>query len=653
MSVLDTLDSPSCLKHLSPAELKSLAGEIREEIIAAVAANGGHLASSLGVVELTIALHRVFSPPADKILWDVGHQAYAHKLLTGRRDRFSTLRRLNGISGFPKRRESEYDCFGVGHASTSISAALGMASARDILGGGEKIVAVIGDGSLTGGLALEGLNQAGDLKKDLLVVLNDNNMSISSNVGAISSFLSRKMTSEFFVRVRKEVKNLLTNIPGIGKDLLLLVRKAEESLKGFLTPGMLFEAFGFQYVGPIDGHRIELLVDTLARVSRLKGPVLLHVLTRKGMGYPPAEKNPSRFHGVGPFDPATGEVRAAKGGPGTYTSVFGGTLVEMAETDDRIVAITAAMLEGTGLKEFSRRFPDRFFDVGIAEPHAVTFAAGLATRGLRPVVAVYSTFLQRAYDSVLHDVCLQELPVVFALDRGGLVGADGPTHQGIFDLSYLRHIPNLTLMVPRDEAELRRAMVTAMGHPGPFAFRYPRGAAEGVSLAEPPKPVTVGHGETLREGSDGVIFPVGVTVRPALQAAERLETEGIRLSVVDPRFVKPLDRELLCAGAARTGVVITVEENVLPGGFGSSVLELMEEEGLTPKLLRIGLPDAFVEQGSQRELRSLLGIDTDGIANRIRAFFLRDGQRVREISPAASRGRSKGLAVLSNLFRIG
>ena len=650
MSILKTLASPAELKHLSPAELTRLAGEIRDEIIATVSENGGHLASSLGVVELSIALHRVFSAPEDKILWDVGHQAYAHKLLTGRLERFSTLRQLHGISGFPKRKESVYDCFDVGHASTSISAALGMAAARDTLGGKEKIVAVIGDGSLTGGLAFEGLNQAGHLKKDLIIVLNDNEMSISPNVGAVSSFLSRKMTSRTFVRIRKETKKFLGNIPGVGKDLLHLVRKAEESLKGFLTPGMLFEAFGFQYIGPLDGHRIDVLIETLENVSRLKGPVLLHVLTRKGKGYLPAETNPSLFHGVGPFDRETGEVREKKGGQGSYTSVFGRTLIEMAEKDSRIVAITAAMVEGTGLKEFSQRFPERFYDVGIAEQHAVTFSAGLATQGLRPIVAIYSTFLQRAYDSVVHDVCLQNLPVTFALDRGGLVGSDGPTHQGIFDLTYLRHIPNLTVMVPRNEIELQRAMVTAKDHPGPFAYRYPRGPVDGVTLAGPPEPVAIGRGEKLEEGNDGVIFAVGITVRPALLAADQLEKEGIRLAVVDPRFVKPLDRDLLCAEAARTGVVITVEENVLPGGFGSAVLELMEEEGLSPKLLRIGLPDTFIEQGSQKELRSLYGIDADGIARRIFEFFSRA-----ELVPASSmtnrRKRSRGFSALSSLLR--
>ncbi len=622
MSVLENLRSPADLKRLSPAELNRLAGEIRERIIDTVSRNGGHLASSLGVVELTIALHRVLDSPADKIVWDVGHQSYAHKLLTGRFDRFDSLRRRDGISGFPRRAESAYDCFGAGHASTSISAALGLAAARDALGGTEKVVAVIGDGSLTGGLAFEGLNQAGALKKDLLVVLNDNEMSISPNVGAIASFLSRKMTSERFRRVRTKAKNLLGNVPRVGARLLALAQRAEESLKGFLTPGKLFEAFGFEYVGPLDGHRLEDLVETLANVSRLKGPVLLHVMTRKGKGYPPAEKNPALFHGVGPFDKATGGVRKSGGGAETYTAVFGRTLATMAETDGRIVAITAAMADGTGLKEFARRFPGRFYDVGIAEQHAVTFAAGLSCRGLRPVVAVYSTFLQRAYDGIVHDVCLQNLPVTFALDRGGLVGEDGPTHHGAFDLSYLRHIPNLVFMVPRDEAELRRAMVTALSHEGPFAFRYPRGRAEGVTLDGAPVPLAIGRGEPLRTGADGVIVAVGPMVRQSLLAAKKLDTEGIRLGVVDARFVKPLDRALLAGAARETGLVVTVEENALQGGFGSAVMELMEESGLSPKMLRIGLPDRYIEHGGRDELYAAYGLDADGIARRIREFVM-------------------------------
>ena len=615
---------PSAIKDLSLTELKDLAEELRERIVAVTSVNGGHLASSLGVVELTIALHRVLDTPTDKIVWDVGHQAYAHKLLTGRLDRFPTLRRLDGISGFPKREESPYDAFGVGHSSTSISAALGMAAARDARGGREKVVAVIGDGSLTSGLAFEGLNQAGDLKKDMVVILNDNEMSISTNVGALASFLSRKMTSDLFVRMKKDAKTLLSGMPHFGKDLLNLARRAEDSLKGFFTPGMLFEAFGFDYVGPVDGHQLEDLMETLENVSRLKGPVLLHVLTKKGKGYAPAEQNPALFHGIGPFDRETGRVKSSAGGPPSYTEVFGTSLIALAEADPRVVAITAAMPEGTGLIEFSKRFPERFFDVGIAEQHAVTFAAGLAANGLRPTVALYSTFLQRAYDNVLHDVCLQNLPVTFALDRGGLVGADGPTHHGVFDLSYLRHIPNLAVMAPRDEIELRRALRTSLVFDGPFAYRYPRGAALGLPLPEVIEPLEIGRGEKLREGTDGTFLALGVGVAAALEAAELLEEEGLSLAVVDARFVKPLDSELIFAEARATGLLLTVEENALQGGFGSAVLELLADQALSPRVLRFGVPDRFVEQGTQDELRRRIGIDAAGLATRVREHFARE-----------------------------
>ncbi len=620
MSILQHLQSPAELKDLSYAELDQLAGELREKIIATVSANGGHLASSLGVVELTLALHRVLNSPEDKIVWDVGHQAYAHKLLTGRFDSFHTLRQFGGISGFPKRQESPHDAFDVGHSSTSISAALGMAAARDCQGKQQKMVAVIGDGSLTGGLAFEGLNQAGHLKKNLIVVLNDNEMSISHNVGAISSLINRKLTSELAVRLKKEAENFLNSVPRFGKDLLKVARRAEEALKGFFTPGMLFEALGFDYVGPLNGHRLDQLIESFENVANLKGPVLVHVVSRKGRGYPPAEQNPSLFHGIGPFDRETGRPRASKGGAASYTGVFGKTLVELAERDERIIAITAAMLEGTGLKDFSQRFPERFFDVGIAEQHAVTFAAGLACQGLRPTVALYSTFLQRAYDNVVHDVALQKLPVTFAIDRAGLVGADGPTHHGVFDFSFLRHIPNLTIMAPRDELELQRAMVTASTVDGPFAYRYPRGQALGLPLGDLPAAADIGRGEKLREGTDGVIFALGVVCRDALQAAAVLEKEGLSLAVVDARFLAPLDRQLISEEARRTGLVFTVEENVLAGGFGSAVLELLAEEQLTPRVLRLGLPDRFVEQGTQQELRALCGIDGPGIAEQIRHF---------------------------------
>ena len=631
--LLATIASPADLKGLSLAELEILAAEIRETIIDTVSANGGHLASSLGVVELTIALHRVLDSPQDKIVWDVGHQAYAHKLLTGRQERFSTLRQLHGISGFPKRQESPHDCFDVGHSSTSISAALGMAAGRDVLGSNNKVVAVIGDGSLTAGLAFEGLNQAGHLKKNLIVILNDNEMSISPNVGALSSFLSRQMTSDLFVRFKKETEHLLSNVPRFGRDLINIARRAEESLKGFLTPGMLFEAFGFDYVGPLDGHRLPELIETLQNVSRLEGPTLVHVVTRKGKGYQPAEANPSLFHGVGPFERQSGQVKATKGGAASYTAVFGRTLLEQAELDPRVVAITAAMAEGTGLKKFAARFPERFFDVGIAEQHAVTFAAGLACQGLRPTVAIYSTFLQRGYDSVLHDVCLQNLPVSFALDRGGLVGADGPTHHGVFDYSYLRHIPNLTIMAPRDEQELRRAMATALVNEGPLAYRYPRGNGVGLPLDQPYEPIPVGCGEKLRDGKQGVIFAAGTTVAAALAAAEELAKEGVGLAVIDPRFLKPLDRNLIAAEARRCGVVVTVEENVLAGGFGSAVLELLAEEGIAVRVLRLGLPDVFIEQGSQEELLACYGLDAAGIAGSIRHFLGLDraGAALREV----------------------
>jgi len=620
MTILQKLQSPAELKELSIPELETLAGELRETIINTVATNGGHLASSLGVVELTIALHRVLDSPQDKIVWDVGHQVYAHKLLTGRLAEFSTLRQLDGLSGFPKRHESPHDVFDVGHSGTSISAALGMAAARDTLGGTEKIVAVIGDGSLTGGIAFEGLNHAGHLKRDLIVILNDNEMSISANVGALSDFLNRKMTSDLVVRLKRETESFLGSLPRFGRELLHIARRAEDSIKGFLTPGMLFESFGFNYVGPIDGHRLDLLCEMLQNVKKMRGPVLVHVVTRKGKGYPPAEENPSLFHGVGPFNPATGEVQAKKGGSASYTATFGRMMVELAEKDPSIVAITAAMCDGTGLNDFSAAFPERFFDVGIAEQHAVTFAAGLASRGLKPVVALYSTFLQRAYDNVLHDVALQKLPVVFALDRGGLVGADGPTHHGLFDFSYLRHIPNLVVMAPRNEEELRRALVTGLAYQGPFAFRYPRGNGFGVPLSMDPQPLAIGKGEKLRSGKDGVIFAIGAAVADALTAAVILSAEGLELSVVDARFVKPLDLELLTKEAAAHRFVVTVEEHVLMGGFGSAVTEALTQSALQVPILMIGLPDLFIEQGTQAELKARYGIDCEGIVSSIRKF---------------------------------
>jgi 1-deoxy-D-xylulose-5-phosphate synthase len=617
--ILGTIDGPDDLKKLSVNDLKLLAGDLREVIISTCAANGGHLAPSLGVVELTIALHKVFNSPQDQIVWDVGHQAYAHKLLTGRRDRFATLRKSGGISGFPKRAESPHDIFDTGHSSTSISAALGLATARDLKGACNKTIAVIGDGSMTGGLAYEGLNNAGHLNKDLVVILNDNEMSIAENVGALSNFLSRTITNEFVHKIKKELESFLGSLDGIGKGVLKIAQRAEQSLKGLFTPGMLFQAFGFEYVGPIDGHNIELLLRTLENVKRFDNSVLIHVLTTKGKGYPPAERNPSLFHGVGPFDKTTGKVLKGKVAAASYTAVFGNSIKKIAADNDRVVAITAAMPDGTGLAGFAAEFPDRFFDVGIAEQHGVTFAAGLAADGLRPVFALYSSFLQRAYDQVLHDVCLQNLPVVFALDRAGVVGNDGPTHHGVFDLSYLRHLPNMTVMAPKDENELQHMLQTAIEHDGPVTVRYPRGNGYGVALDQNFAVLPIGRSEVLRVGGDGVIFALGTMVYPALAAADMLAGEGVRVSVVNARFVKPLDREMIVSLAGKTGLLVTVEENVLAGGFGTAILELLEEEGIYDiNVLRLGFPDTYVEQGEQGELRSMYGLDAEGIAAAVR-----------------------------------
>jgi 1-deoxy-D-xylulose-5-phosphate synthase len=616
--ILSGITSPAQLKGLSLKELEQLAGELRARIIEVCAANGGHLAPSLGVVELTIALHRIFDSPKDKIVWDVGHQAYAHKLLTGRNAAFGSLRTMGGISGFPKRAESPHDAFDVGHSSTSISAALGLGVARDLAGEHNKVIAVIGDGSMTGGIAFEALNHAGELNKDLVVILNDNEMSISENVGALSNLLSRTITSEFVHKAKKELEAFLEGLPMFGKSALQIAKRAEESLKGLFTPGMLFEAFGFEYIGPIDGHNIPLLLETLENVKRFDDAVLIHVLTKKGKGYPAAEANPSLFHGVGPFDAATGKVLKGKGGASSYTAIFGQTMKKLAKENDKIVAVTAAMPDGTGLSPFAQAFPERFFDVGIAEQHAVTFAAGLAAEGFRPVVALYSSFLQRGFDQLAHDVCLQDLPVLFAIDRAGVVGSDGPTHHGVFDLSYLRVLPGLTVMAPKDENELQHMIATGLQLPGPSAVRYPRGPGCGVPIDQIPTPLPVGKGELLRNGSDGALLAVGTMVQPAMQAAQALALEGLELAVMNVRFVKPLDCELILS-LAGTGRLFTVEENVLQGGFGTAVLELLEAEGVTGvAVTRLGFPDSFVEQGEQGELKALYGLDAAGIAQSIR-----------------------------------
>ncbi|MGB5994115.1 MAG: 1-deoxy-D-xylulose-5-phosphate synthase [Candidatus Deferrimicrobiaceae bacterium] len=611
-SLLSTIQSPEDLKKVPMEKLPVVAKEIRETIVQSVAHTGGHLASSLGVVELTIALHYVYSSPHDRMIWDVGHQAYAHKILTGRRDVFPTLRTYGGISGFPRIAESPCDAFGTGHSGTSISAALGLAVARDLKKESHKVVAVIGDGSLTSGLSLEGLNQAGHQKRDLIVILNDNEWSISPNVGALSGYLNRMMTGKFYTSFRKRVETLLKSMPH-GKMLARIAKKGEELTKGFIVPGLLFEELGFTYVGPISGHNLDDLVKTFLNLENLEGPVLVHVVTSKGKGYPPAEANPERFHGVGPFNPVTGKSAGTETLP-TYTDVFESAILWIGRENPDVVAITAAMCGGTGLIKFREAFPDRFFDVGIAEAHAVTFAAGLAREGKIPVVAVYSTFLQRAYDQIVHDVCLQNLPVVFAVDRSGIVGADGATHQGLFDLTYLRHIPNMSLMAPRDEAELVRMLRTAVSAGRPAAIRYPRGVVQGVDIPADPKLVPWGKGELLVVGKDILIIAVGSTVATSLYAAEELKKRGISAAVVDARFVKPMDASLIVPLVQRIGRVLTVEENALAGGFGSAVLEMLEEHDVVPQAFRrIGVPDTFMEHGSQAELREAYGLTDDAM----------------------------------------
>jgi 1-deoxy-D-xylulose-5-phosphate synthase len=610
---LDQIGSPEDLRRVPREKLPEVAAELREEIVRTVSRTGGHLASSLGVVELTLAIHYRFESPKDRIVWDVGHQAYAHKILTGRRKEFPTLRTFEGISGFPRISESPHDAFGVGHSGTSISAALGMAVARDLAGRDNKVIAVIGDGSLSSGLAFEGLNHAGHLDRNLIVVLNDNEWSISQNVGALSGYLNRIMTGRFYTSLRRRVEGFLKSLPH-GQLMARIGKRAEELAKGFVVPGLLFEELGFTYVGPIQGHDLEALLGTFENLGNLEGPLLVHVVTSKGKGYAPAEANPEYFHGVGAFDPESGEG-APSGGIPSYTDVFGDSLVRIASEEPAVVAITAAMCSGTGLAAFRDRFPDRFFDVGIAEGHAVTFAAGLAREGRVPVVAIYSTFLQRGYDQILHDVCLQKLPVVFAVDRGGLVGADGATHQGLFDLSYLRHIPNLALLAPGDEHELEPMLRAAIRAGCPAAIRFPRGTGAGTQPPAAPKEIAWGKAELAAEGKDVLIVAVGATVLPSLHAASILAQRGISAAVVNARFVKPLDTELILPLAVRIGRVLTVEENVLAGGFGSALLEAFEELGAFPQhFRRLGVRDAFVEHGSPAKLRTVLGLDGEAIA---------------------------------------
>jgi 1-deoxy-D-xylulose-5-phosphate synthase len=633
--IIDKANNAKELRMLPQAELPMLAEELRQEIISVVSKTGGHLASSLGVVDLTIALHYAFNTPTDRIVWDVGHQAYAHKLLTGRRAQFHTLRRHGGISGFPKREESLCDHFDVGHASTSISAALGIIAARDIKGEDYRVIAVIGDGSISAGLAFEGMNQAGHLKKNLIVILNDNEMSISPNVGALSSYLSRMMTGHFYTRLRKDAKQFLQGIPRVGESMFNLAKRAEDSLKGLMAPGMLFEDLGFQYLGPLDGHNIDLLLQSFENIKDYPSPVLVHVVTKKGKGCEFAECNPSQYHGTPPFDRETGRVLTKKQSIMTYTEVFGRTMIQLAEDNEKIIAISAAMSEGTGLDKFAEQFPDRFFDVGIAESHGITFACGLAVEGLHPVAAIYSTFTQRAYDQIVHDLCLQNLPVTLALDRAGLVGEDGPTHHGVFDIAYLRHIPNMVVMAPKDENELQHMLKTAVEYDGPSAVRYPRGVGCGVPMDQELRTLTIGKAELIKDGSEAAIIAIGNMVCPSIEAAKRLADEGISVSVVNARFVKPLDEAMILAIAKRTGRIVTIEEHALFGGFGSAVLECLDKNGVNGiKTHRIGLPDAYIEHGTQQVLRQKYGLDADGIYASVKAFV--DKTSLKAVAPVVS-----------------
>lgn len=617
-NLLDKINSPADLKNFSVSELAGLAKELREFVITTISHTGGHLAPSLGVVELTLVLHYLFDSPRDKIVWDVGHQAYVHKILTGRKDRFSTIRQYHGISGFPKIAESEYDSFGTGHASTSISSALGMACARDLAGEDYNVIVVIGDGALTGGLAFEGLNNAGASGKKIIVIVNDNAMSISKNVGAFSKYLTTLITMQSYNKLKREIWGITGKLSILGRKIRNIVGRVDEGLKSIVVPGLLFERLGFRYFGPVDGHDISRLIRVLRLVKSLNGPIMVHVVTRKGKGYEPAEKNASIFHGLGAFDKETGKT-AKKSSIPSYNKVFGMSLTEFGEDNKKIVGITAAMSIGTGLIHFADKFPDRFFDVGIAEGHAVTFAAGLAAQGYKPVVALYSSFLQRAYDSVIHDVALQKLPVVFAIDRAGLVGDDGPTHHGVFDLSYLRVVPNLIVMAPKDEFELKRMLYTALKYEkGPIALRYPRGSGVGVPLDAPIKELEIGKGEVVANGKDAVIIAVGTVVYNALKAREILLEENIDVQVVNARFIKPLDEELLNNQFEKFNLIVTVEDNAIQGGFGSAVSELLLQGDHDDVVLhKIGIPDEFIEQGSISQLYQQVGLDADSIANTI------------------------------------
>jgi len=623
MTLLDTINSPKDLRKLDRRQLHELAGEIRYRIIDVVSRIGGHFGGNLGIVELTLALHYVFNTPRDQIVFDTGHQSYPHKLITGRRDTFETIRMHGGISGFCKREESEYDVFNAGHASTSISAALGIAVARDIKAENYRVVAVIGDGALSGGLALEGLNQAGHLKRKLMIILNDNDMSISTNVGAMSGYLNGIIKGQAYNQAKDLARGIMDRIPVVGGKLHGLASDMEQLFKHMIVPGTLFEELGFKYLGPYDGHDLDFLIDLFEKNKDYNGPLLVHVITKKGKGYVPAENKPIWSHGVTPFDIESGEVvKSTKSSAPSYTAVFAETLIELAKRDPKIVAITAAMPEGTGLDKFGKALPERTFDVGIAEEHAVTFCGGMATQGMKPIAAIYSTFLQRAFDQVFHDVAIMDLPVVFALDRGGIAGADGPTHHGIYDMAYLRIFPNMVCMAPKDENELRHMLKTSFETGHPTSIRYPRGNGFGVTMDAELQSLPVGKGEVMREGEAGVIFAIGNEVWPSMQAAEILAKEGIEVAVVNARFIKPLDDELITKYCRPFARVITVEEGSLAGGFGSAIMERVQHLGIrNVDFHRIGIPDEYVHHGAQDVLRAQYDLDANGIAKRVREFL--------------------------------
>jgi 1-deoxy-D-xylulose-5-phosphate synthase len=618
--ILDSIEKPSDIRKLSPEDLSTLAMEIRAVILETVGKNGGHLGSNLGVVELTLALHSVFDSPRDKIVWDVGHQCYTHKILTGRKDRFGGLRRCGGILGFPCREESEHDAYNTGHASTALSAALGMAVARDKAGEKHHVVAVVGDGSMTGGIALEALNQIGHLRERLIIVLNYNEMSISTNVGAWSKYLSYLVSGQPFIRMKDQAKSILRSIPKIGWPLIQAGRAFEELVKKTIFPGLVFTELGIRYVGPVEGHNVQSLVEAFELAKKYDGPILIQCVTQKGKGYQPARVHPEKFHGAGPFRISTGEPLNREWGP-SFSSVFGDAMIKIAKKDEKVLAITAAMGEGTGLKEFSEKLAERFFDVGIAEQHAVTFASGLAISGFKPVVAIYSTFLQRAYDQVYHDVCLMDLPVVFVLDRAGIVPDDGPTHQGVNDLAYLRHMPNMIVMAPKDENELQHMLWSALSYGHPASVRFPKAKGLGVPLDETLAVIPPGTSELLKDGRD-LLFAFGNMVAPALGAARELEKDGISLAVVNARFAKPLDRDMILRFARPGGTVVTVEEGILAGGAGSAVRELLDREGRFDIRFRaIGLPLEAYPLGKADEIRAMVGLDAPGLVKQIKDLY--------------------------------